>query len=388
MNRIIRGLAIAVVAVVAVPVASADDPPPTPEQLDAAKAAFNESNALYKAGKLVEAIVKLEESYRLSRNPILLFNIGRIYDKIGQKDKVLFYYKKFLRDAPANAPLRDDATKRVTELQNEIAVIPVEPDLTPPPPPPTSKYSPADFKHEVIDSVRPNKPVDVIAVVPEESGFTVTLFYRGTGDETFVADPMKWQDKVLVGHIPATKVHGNWIQYYLEVRDPDGTLFARSGKSTSPNLVNVEATVTVVAPRPPEDPLRDQPERPREPIYPGKWIASAAAVGLVAGAVVLYARAKQQHDLIVVDAASCGTPPCREFDSGYAQGVESRGILYDRLFKVSLVAGVGVAALSGYLWYRDLNRKKKPDEAQVSLIPTFGPTLGTGFVGAAMAARF
>jgi hypothetical protein len=385
VNRIIRCLAIAVIAVVTVPIASADEPTPTKEQLDAAKAAFNESNALYKAGKLVEAIAKLEESYRLSRNAILLANIARIYDKIGQKDKVLFYYRKFLKEAPENAPLRDQATKRVGELEQEIVVeTPVEPDPEPTPVKLVGKYSKDDFKHHVIDSVQPNKTVDVIAFVPEDSGFTVTLFYRGTGDETFVAEPMSWEDKVLVGRIPAAKVVGNWIQYYVEVRDREANLVTRAGKATSPNLVNVEQPVTVVTTRPPDDPLLAQPEKPREPLRPGKWIATVGAVGLIGGAVVFYARAKQQHDLIEVDAASCGTPPCRDFDAGYAQGVESRGILYDRLFKVSLVVGVGVGVLSGYLWYRDLDRKKTPTDVSVAITPAFGD----GYVGAAMAARF
>jgi tetratricopeptide (TPR) repeat protein len=386
VNRILRGLAIAVVALFAVPIASADDPAPTPVELAAAKAAFNESNALYKAGKLVEAIAKLEESYRLSRNAILLFNIGRIYDKVGQPDKVLFYYRKFLRDAPADAPLRDDATKRIGELEKDVVVVPdVEPDPTPPPAP-DSKYSPADFKHEVIDSVRPGKQVDVIASLPPGSDLSVTLFYRRSGDETFVADPMKWQDSVLVAHIPDTKVVGNWLHYYLEVRDPAGTLITRSGKSTSPHLVNIEAAVTVMTPRLPDDPLRDRPDdrRPGKPLRPGKWIASGAAVALIAGAVVLYARAGQQHDLLVIDATSCGTPPCREFDAAYAQGVESRGVLYDRLYKVSVGLAVGTVALSGYLWYRDVTRKKPPDDVGVAITPAFG----AGFLGAALGARF
>lgn len=382
MNRILRGLAIATVAVFAVPLASADDPPPTSEELAAAKAAFNESNALYKAGKLVEAIAKLEESYRLSRNAILLYNIGRIYDEVGQPDKVLFYYRKFLRDAPANAPLRDEATKRIAELDTAPAVVtPAEPE--PPPPLPTSKYAPADFKHQVIDTVRPGTPVDVIASLAESSDLSVTLFYRRTGDESFITEPMQRQGKDMIARIPAATVTGNWLHYYIEVRDPGGTLITRSGKSTSPHLVNIEADITVITPRIPDDPLRDRRAVPREPSRPGKWIASVAAAGFMGGAVVFYARARQQHDLVAIDANSCGTPPCREFDA-YAQDVEARGVLYDRLFKVSFVLSVGTIALSSYLWYRDLNRNKKPDEVQLSVTPSFG----TDFLGAAMAARF
>ncbi|MBA3453154.1 MAG: hypothetical protein H0T42_08680, partial [Deltaproteobacteria bacterium] len=322
-------------------------------------------------------------SYRLSRNAILLFNIGRIYDKVGQPDKVLFYYRKFLRDAPANAPLRDEATKRIGELDTTPAVVtPAEPE--PLPPLPTSKYSPADFKHEVIDTVRPGKPLDVIASIPESSDLVVTLFYRRTGAESFITEPMKRQDQHLIARVPATTVTGNWLHYYIEVRDPGGALITRSGKSTSPHLVNIEADITVITPRIPDDPLRDRPDAPREPIRPGKWIASAAAVGFIGGAVVFYARAKQQHDLIVIDANSCGAPPCREFDAAYAHDVEARGVLYDRLHKVSIVLAVGTVALSSYLWYRELDRKKQPAEIQLSV----APSITTDFVGAAMAGQF
>ncbi len=383
MNRIVRGLALAVVTVFTVPLVAADDPAPTPEELAAAKVAFNESNALYKAGKLVEAIAKLEESYRLSRNAILLYNIGRIYDKAGQPDKVLFYYRKFLRDAPASAPLRDEATKRIGELDTEPAVVvPVEPD--PPPVLPSSKYSPADFTHQVIDSVRPGKPVDVTASIPDSSDLAVTLFYRRTGDEKFSSAPMTGQRSQLVAQIPATQVVGNWLHYYIEVRDPAGALITRSGKPTSPNLVNIEADITVLTPQLSDDPLRDRPAEPKEPSRPGKWIASAASVGFIASTVVFYARAQKQHDLIVIDANACGRPPCREFDAAYAQDVESRGVLFDRLHKVSIGLAVVSVGAAGYLWYRDFTRPKQPAEGRLTVAPTFG----TDFVGAAMTAGF
>ena len=89
--------------------APATQAPPTQAELDQAKKAFEEGNALYKAGKLPEAIDKLKESFRLSRNAFLLYNIGHTYDQLGQKDMVLFYYRKFLASAPANAPRRFDA---------------------------------------------------------------------------------------------------------------------------------------------------------------------------------------------------------------------------------------------------------------------------------------
>ena len=39
--------------------------------------------------------------------------------------------------------------------------------------------------------------------MPEDSGWTVTLYYRGSGDAKFIAKVMKWRYKELVARIPA-----------------------------------------------------------------------------------------------------------------------------------------------------------------------------------------
>src|SRR5881409_581700 len=95
--------------------AFADDKP-TKEQLEQAKQAFAEGKALHDQGKVPEAVEKFKESYRLSRNPLLLYNIGLTLDEAGQKDNALLYYRKFLSDAPANAAQRPAATERVKLL--------------------------------------------------------------------------------------------------------------------------------------------------------------------------------------------------------------------------------------------------------------------------------
>ena len=102
--------------------------------------------------------------------------------------------------------------------------------------------APTDFQHQVVEDAPPGKPLDITAFVPEDSGFTVTLYYRGAGDATFTAKPMKWHYKELVARIPAAKMSGSSIQYYIEVKDQAGTVVTRSGKSTSPNLVNIDAS--------------------------------------------------------------------------------------------------------------------------------------------------
>ena len=53
-----------------------------------------------------------------------------------------------------------------------------------------------------IEAAPPGKPLDVTAFVPEDSGWTVTLYFRGSGDAKFIAKPMKWRYKELVARIP------------------------------------------------------------------------------------------------------------------------------------------------------------------------------------------
>ena len=396
MNRIISCIVVALLAGPA-SVALADDPPPTKEQLDAAKKAFLEGDALYRAGKLVEAIEKLKESYRLSRNAMLLYNLGHISDQAGQRENAITYYKKFLATAPANAPKRADVQKRLEVLEKEGASAPVEEATAKS----TSKYSETDFKHEVVFTAPQKKPLDIVATVPKDAGFNLTLFYRGSNEATFTKEPMAWKDTQLVATIPGEKLVGNWIQYYIEVRDKDGKLIARSGKSTNPNLISFEggATQTVE-----DDPLLtaqrvvdqregEEPKQPLQPIVIAKWATTGLAIGLAANSIAMAVLAGQQHDKLLADASSCGPPPCRQFDAEYGQKVEQLGARYDLAYKLSLGFGIAAAGVAGYLWYRDLTNK--PAETVTGAAATkkkprwaVAPAIGGDFTGAAVGARF
>ena len=84
MNRSIISLLVALAAVlIVVPnVARADEPAPTPAQIEKAKKAFQEGKKLHEQKKLPEAIEKFKESYNLSKNPLLLYNIGLTMDEM------------------------------------------------------------------------------------------------------------------------------------------------------------------------------------------------------------------------------------------------------------------------------------------------------------------
>lgn len=453
--------------------AFADDPAPTKEQLDQAKKAFGEGKALFDEGKLNEAIDKFKESYRLSRNPLLLYNIGFTLDQAGAKDKALFYYRKFLADAPKTATQRKEVEKRVDAIEKEnleadlagttttapantgggnnatTTAKPKEEVKTPVAVKPAGTYSATDFQHQMIDAAPPGKPLDVTAFVPEDSGWTVTLFYRGNGDTKFFARTMRWRYKELVARIPAMKIGGSTIQYYIEVKDSTGAVVAKSGKSTSPNLINVDSTV---APRfypdftdegepavqtavqvkrhDEEDPLNkggssqvvdEEPNGGGSSMVGGgvnetpttggsgfsdvgsskfskaKWASTGvAAVGLGA-AMVGYILGKQQADNLVADSQDCpmGTsPPCRKFDLDYDKAVQDAGKRYNTIATVGTVVGVGAGVVAAYFWYRQITAKKHGElkvsksGASPETVWAITPSVTDGFTGAAAAARF
>ncbi len=395
--------------------AFADDPAaaPTKEQLDDAKKAFEEGNALFKAGKLDEAVIKLKESYRLSRNAFLLYNIGHTYDQLGQKELVLFYYRKFLAAAPATAPMREGVQKRVTalEAENVVAVTPegetTENDSTTGTPGPTSKYSAKDFKHAPVDAAPPGWPIDITATVPADSGWVVKLFYRAPGEESFVAKPMTWRNYELVARIPGVKATGKNVQYYVEVRDGADKVVIRSGKSTSPHLVYIEATSKkqyyedyvdeggeVIAPVVVEDPTRPmEGDAPASTAFTvAKWATTGIALGLFTTSIVSYKLAGDQHDKLVSDSSECGSPPCREWDESFGERVQTLGQRYDTLYKVTLVAGIATAGVATYLWIRDLRRKPrkaaKENYAPAETAWLVTPVIGEHFAGASATAEF
>lgn len=456
MNRtILFCIALALVAIAPASTAWANDPAPTKEQLEAAKKAFGEGKALYEEGKFAEAVEKFKESYRLSRNPLLLYNIGHTLDQAGQKDKALFYYRKFLADAPQNAAQRKDVTKRVEVLEKEnleadlmgtsapaAATTPTAPAKAEEPKKevqikPAGTYSESDFEHQLVEVAPPGKPLDITAFVPEDSGFTVTLYYRGSGDAKFVAKPMKWRYKELVGRIPASKVAGTSLQYYIEVKDQAGNAIAKSGKSTSPNLIYIEAGATprfypdltddgeqtltasqIRARDESDDPLggtKQEVDREDEELtgapesaLPGtgfsdvgsskfnkvKWVSTGAAGVFVGGAIVSYLLAKKQADNLVADSTSCGTPPCRQFDEEYDLAVQNAGKRYNTIHQVSTALGVVSVGVAGYFWYRELTAKKRGElkvgnkngspETSWAITPSFSE----GFTGATAATRF
>ncbi|MFN0245916.1 MAG: hypothetical protein ACKV2T_03345 [Kofleriaceae bacterium] len=431
---VIRSIfAIAIALVVIAPAAHAQAP--TPAQIEKAKKAFGEGKKAFDAGDFPEAIQKFKESYNLSKNPKLLYNVAIANESAGQDDIALFYYRKFLTDAAPDDAQRPDAETRKKALEVKFSgggtptppaggnvttppaggtttttTTPTEP---PPPTPPVKKepvkckppgsYQADAFKHQIVDIAPPKKTLDITSAVPEDSCFVVTLHFRTSGESKFTAKEMKPRYNDLVGRIPPAKMIGDSIQYYLEVKDSAGTVVTRSGKSTSPNLVELQAgaperyfpdfseegevatpsAAQTQAADTEEDPLNknkkkivDEEGGGGTPVTvnetPGngfrdvgsskfkytKWGTTIGAVGLVGLGVVFHISAGNQARFLEDDVLACGAPPCREFDA-FAKDVEAAGKRNQTLSRVSFGVG-GVAVLvAGYFWYKELTAKKR-----------------------------
>lgn len=458
MKRSVISLAFAFATALAPAAALADDAP-TPQQMEAAKKAFGEGRKLHEQGKHAEAIEKFKESYRLSKNPLLLYNIAFTMDEAKEEDMALFYYRKFLKDAPPDAAQRAVVAERVKVLEQKFnptgtpattstdannanatntansGTPKAEPKAVVIKPPGT--YSANDFEHQMVESAPPGKPLDITAFVPEDSGFVVTLNFRTAGEGKFTAKAMKWRYKELVGRVPAPKMIGNAVQYYIEVKDTEGNVVTRSGKSTSPNLINLEPGATPrfypdltddgdakltdadVKSRDIEDddPLHGGRKRSPDPTDPsvggttdpktpgngyfdvgsskfkyaklGTTIGAGAMLGL---SVLFYVQAGKYATSLEDDAKSCGVPPCRMFDS-YGADVESAGKRYQTLSNVAFGVGIAATAVAGYFWYKELTAKKSGErkvtngEASASSW-LVAPSVSDGFAGAAAMTRF
>ena len=87
--------------------------PATPTR---AQAHFDRGAKLYNLGHFQDAIGDFEKAYDLDPSPIFLFNIAQSHRQLGNKERALFFYRRYLEQAP-NAANRDDVERRMKELQ-------------------------------------------------------------------------------------------------------------------------------------------------------------------------------------------------------------------------------------------------------------------------------
>jgi hypothetical protein len=86
---------------------------------EAARAAFLDGNAEFKLGHWQAAAAAWERGYELKADPLFLYNIAQAYRLADVRDKALFFYRSYLRDAP-DAPNRAYVVERVAQLERAV----------------------------------------------------------------------------------------------------------------------------------------------------------------------------------------------------------------------------------------------------------------------------
>lgn len=389
------------------------DKKPTAEDIEKAKEAFMEGNRLFEAKDFTNAVQKFKEAYRLSKNPLLLYNIGFTHDELNEIDLALFYYEKFLKDATPNAQVYEEVKTRVEALKKAKEANSVFDSGHMKTSRTEDKPQVTEFMHKVVEETPPGKPLDITAFIPEGSGWQVSLYFRAEGDSKFESTIMRPRYNEIVGRIPAAKTLGKTLQYYIEVRDKSGTVVERSGRSTSPNLVFIDAKAQ---PRYYPD-LTDEREWEGMQGSGGglvaagqdssggidvkttrfqyiKWGTTAGAVAMLGLAVTFNLQAARYSTSLEADAAlsasECGSPPCRAF-SKFQKDVQSTGERYDILTTVSVALGVATASVAGYMWYKELSDKreaKQPAAGSSTTGITAMPIISDELVGGAARLTF
>ncbi len=375
---------------------------PSDEDMAKAKEAFVKGNALFEAKDYENAVDQFKESYKLSKNAILLYNIAFTHDEIGDKQMATFYYEKFLSDTEKGAANRDVARKRLRTLKKEAGE-----DV------PDDVQDVTSFKHVVVDEAPPGMPLDIVAIVPEGVPWRVVMHYRPAGEAKFTSVEMHYRFKELVARIPKAATKAKNVQYYIEVEDGSGTVLERSGQPTSPHIVYMEEGAK---PRFYADVTGGQTETgisggTETPGLPGgnggitgadggwtdvqsskfnklKWgtTAGAASLILLSGTFYLISSSHSsslEDESVDSRTGQCGLPPCNQF-AQKQKDLESLGQTYETLGTVGLVLGATAAVAAGALWYLELTDDSKEERSSLITVPT----IGDDYVGAAASIRF
>ncbi len=200
----------------------------------------------YKNGRYPEAIKELKKAYLLKRLPALLLNIGATYRKMGDVDNAVYYYKKYLTEAP-DAKDRGDVERTLAELEHEKpgAGAGATGAGANEPTPPSESSAPAasgEWKHTAVDAAPPDQPLDVRVQMPVTKGVKVYVYYRGAGQSDFSQVLMRRHGNEKVGRIPADAMSGKSLQYYVEGKDDKGNVVKSFGSPSDPNIVRIDSS--------------------------------------------------------------------------------------------------------------------------------------------------
>jgi hypothetical protein len=96
-----------------------------------ARELFTQGNTFFDLGQFDKAIDAWQHGYQLKNDPGFLYNIGQAYRQMGDPEKAIFFYKRYLANAP-KAKNRAEVEQKIEALQKQVPERQA-PAVTPPP---------------------------------------------------------------------------------------------------------------------------------------------------------------------------------------------------------------------------------------------------------------
>lgn len=112
-------------------------------EIDLAKQHYTDGEQLFESGKYAAALAEFQAAYQLSMEPLLLFDLGKTAEKLGQPDAAIDYYRRFIvaADARLKSTEKPPSAEAAAELRETQAT--VEKRLQALTSPPTSVLAPS-----------------------------------------------------------------------------------------------------------------------------------------------------------------------------------------------------------------------------------------------------
>ncbi len=92
-----------------------------------ARAHFATGVSYYDSGRYDSAVKEFREAYRLSHRPLLLFNIARAYEKMGDAGRASGYYRRYLESEPSTNE-RTDIELKLAQFAPRVGELVVHSD--------------------------------------------------------------------------------------------------------------------------------------------------------------------------------------------------------------------------------------------------------------------
>lgn len=138
--RALAALTIAALLTPAAP-AGAEEKPKSSATRREAKRLFDRGRIAFRAKRYEEAILRWQESYAISNEPLILWNIANAFEALDQPAEALAYLQEW---APHAKPDEEAELKeRIARLEKAVEALPPEPPPTTDPAPATAVAAPA-----------------------------------------------------------------------------------------------------------------------------------------------------------------------------------------------------------------------------------------------------